>query len=58
VVRTHILTVDYAEKQLAMIAYNQLKQQVMVKKRLRALKLSHLWKAWRDSNAYRRFMFA
>lgn len=57
-IRDHVLSTSYTHTALLRIAFNQLKCKVALKKRIRLMRLSHLLKAWKDSQASRRQMMA
>ncbi len=56
--REHCLALFYADEQTKLISYGQLSIRTSDRKTIRIIKLGHLFKAWKDSNAYRKFMMA
>jgi hypothetical protein len=55
-VRLHVLKNQYAADQLLLITFHQLRAATTRSRRIRLQKLRHLWKAWKDSTAYRKYM--
>ena len=55
-VRLHVLAATYAEDQLELISFAQMKDRVFETKRKRLNILRSYYKAWRESNQYRRYM--
>ena len=54
--RLHVLKSEYASDQLLSITFHQLHAATTMKRRIRLQRLRHLWKGWKDSIAYRRYM--
>lgn len=52
----HVLAREFANDQITQIAFSQLKIATSEARRARLNKLRHLFKAWKDSNAYRKYM--
>lgn len=56
--REHCLALNFADEQTKLISYGQLIIRTADVKTIRLIKLGHLFKAWRDSNTYRKFLMA
>jgi hypothetical protein len=55
-VRLHVLARTFAEKQLKLVSFSQLKIQAHERKRKRINILRSYYKAWQESNRYRQYM--
>ncbi len=56
--REHCLALNFADEQTKLISYGQLVIRSADVKTKRLIKLGHLFKAWRDSIAYRKFLMS
>lgn len=56
--RLHVLAQEFAHNQLKRITFNEMRYVLFDLKRKRLNRLRTFWKAWKESNQYKKFMLA